>query len=316
MIFFIFSLPVNRTARAVDQFFRVAVHHIRDFFARASERFARPLEGEQFLIDEERYLVGLLGADLAQMSVLRRVAVKTRRYEIYIRSVFLYPARPHPEDRHVRSVHHVLGSRVSDDLGYRVLAAVRRKIVHEIRRAVKVIRERVSDVLFDVCAPDMGDYQPYVREKRFYLEYLFKVDGIPEPPVARDVEHHDRAELVHSLQLFLREKVEDADLFFGYVRGREIEIRFQAEEAAAPDHPLDFVRALSRVTVVKSGPARFSRRFGDVVVVRRAAFYIPDLVREHQGGYVLVREQKTYIQILLKLQNNLLAMIIIFQKWI
>jgi len=70
------------------------------------------------------------------------------------------------------------------------------------------------------------DDQANVRELLLDLHDLREIDGVLQPPVARDVEHHDRAHLVHLLELRLREEFQQLcqKLFqvFELLRGKRV----------------------------------------------------------------------------------------------
>ena len=97
------------------------------------------------------------------------------------------------------------------------------------------------------------------------------------------MEHHDRAHLVHLLQLRLREEVKDADLRLGDILGGKAQISLDPEEAALADLPLHLFRGFLRRAEIQRREAGPAGGVGHVVVGLLAAAGIG----EHEGGDVL-----------------------------
>ena len=221
------------------------------------------------------------------MTVLLRVTVESGGNEVDVGAVFLDAAGAHAQDGHVRAVHDVLDARVADDLRDGVLAAVGAEVIHEIRRLVERFKG-IADVFFRVSPADVRDDQADVRELLLDLHDLREIDGVLQPPVARDVEHHDRAHLVHLLQLRLREEVKDTDLRLGDILGGKAQISLDPEEAALADLPLHLFRGFLRRAEIQRREAGPAGGVGHVVVGLLAAAG----VGEHEGGDVLARQHQ------------------------
>ena len=176
---------------------------------------------------------------------------------------------------------------MAQDLGDGIFAAVGAEVVHEIRRLVERL-ESVADVFPGVGPADVRDDQADVRELLLDLHDLREIDGVLQPPVARDVEHHDRAHLVHLLQLRLREEVKDADLRLRQVLGGQAQIGLEPQEPALADLLLQLLRRLLRAAVVERGEAGPAGALGHVGVV-----FVPRAAAgEHERGDVLARQHQ------------------------
>ena len=221
------------------------------------------------------------------MLVLLRIAVEAGGNEVDVGAVFLDAVRPHAQDGHVRAVHDVLRACMAQDLGDGIFAAVGAEIVHEIRRLVKRF-EGIADVFLGVGPADVRDDQADVRELLLDLHDLREVDGILQTPVARDVQHHDRAHLVHLLELRLREEVKDTDLRLGNILGRQAQIPLDPEEAALADLPLHLFRGFLRRAEIQRREAGAAGGVGHIIVGLLAAAG----VGEHEGGDVLARQHQ------------------------
>ena len=102
------------------------------------------------------------------------------------------------------------------------------------------------------------------------------------------MEHHDRAHLVHLLQLRLREEVKDTDLRLGDILGGQAQIGLEPQEPALADLLLQLLRRLLRAAVVErgeAGPAGARGHVGVVLIPRAAA-------GEHERGDVLARQHQ------------------------
>ncbi len=134
----------------------------------------------------------------------------------------------------------------------------------------------------------MRDDEADAREFLLDLEDLRKVYGVLQSAGTRDMQHHDRAELVHAAQLLFGEKVEDADLALRDIGGRKIQIRLEAQEVPFAELLLDLVSALGRVAEIERRETDLSGTVADIVVVgrRRVA------AGKDQRRAVLSREQQ------------------------
>ena len=99
---------------------------------------------------------------------------------------------------------------------------------------------------------------------------------------------HIKTHFIELCQLVLGEEVENADLSFRQVLGRQVQIGLYAQETAFADLLLNFFRRLLGMGVVKCGETAAAGCVGHIVV----DLYTVTGIREHQCLAILAGEEQ------------------------